>query len=257
MYNEQMVLPMRQDLVDKGVEELKSREDVDGFMLQLKEKKDSRAVIFINSVCGCAAGVARPAFVESLQDLSKEVLVATAFAGVDKVATENVRQYFTGVAPSSPSIGFFRGGSMVYFVDRLTIEGSDAECLKQYLMMIYKKFLGVSIDENVQLCSPQEMLEISVEEVSELLKNNKANVTFYDCRDVHQHKAGSLPHSECMTNELAEQLVSQVDLLKDTTMIFFSNHGESSLKTVSFFRKQGLGRCFSLRGGYEEWKKTL
>ena len=255
MYDENMVAPMRAELTEEGVRELNSQKAVDDFMDEVK-KKEAKAVLFFNSVCGCAAGTARPAFIASLRDLDKAILLATTFAGVDKEATDCARGYLEGVAPSSPSIAFFRGGDLVYFVDRLTIEGSDADILTDYLGSIYKKFFGSSIDHDLPITSPQEMLEVSVEEVKQWKNQGNRSVVFYDCRDISEHEQGALENSELMTNELAKQIIEQAQSLKDATMVFFSNDGQRSLQAVSFFRKYGLKGCLSLRGGYNAWKNA-
>lgn len=256
MYDESMVAPMREELVNEGVRELNSQKAVDDWMAEVK-KRDAKAVLFFNSVCGCAAGTARPAFIASLKDLDSDVLLATTFAGVDKDATDCARGYLEGVTPSSPSIAFFRGADLVYFVDRVTIEGSDAETLSDYLGSIYKKFFGSSIDPDFQIVSPKEMLEVSVEEVKRWKSQGTSSVVFYDCRDMAEHEEGALEDSEVMTNELAKQIIDQAPSLKDATMVFFSNEGQRSLQAVSFFRKYGLKGCLSLRGGYRAWKDSL
>lgn len=261
MYDEQMVLPMRRELSEKGVKELKSKAEVDDFMRKIGEKETTRAVVFINSVCGCAAGSARPAFVGSLGNLSKmkafggeKVLLATVFAGVDPKATESVRNYLPGVAPSSPSMAFFRGGKLVYFIDRQAIDGSEFSCLQKYIETVYQKFFDEEINEKIVLRSPKEMLEISCEELQQLLQKEGANWTIYDCRSPREHQTEALPQSALMTQELADEIIEKADLFQNTMVILYSNYGETSLRAVTFFKSRGLKKCFSLRGGFEEWK---
>ena len=122
-YSELMIRPMRDELVALGFEELRSAADVDEFMAA----KDESALLVINSVCGCAAGQARPGVRMALGGESKPTRLVTVFAGQDVEATTRVRSYFADIPPSSPSFALFKGGEMVFFVPRHRIEGRSAE----------------------------------------------------------------------------------------------------------------------------------
>jgi len=121
-YPEIMIRPMREDLTRLGVEELKTADAVDD---AVKNSKGTLMVV-VNSICGCAAGKARPGVALALQNDVKPDKVATVFAGADIEATERARSYFTGYNPSSPSIAILKDGELVYMLERYQIEGRDA-----------------------------------------------------------------------------------------------------------------------------------
>jgi putative YphP/YqiW family bacilliredoxin len=121
-YPEIMIRPMREDLTRLGVEELRTPEAVDD---TVKNSKGTLMVV-VNSICGCAAGKARPGVALALQHDTKPDKVATVFAGADVEATERARSYFTGYGPSSPSIALLKDGELVYMLERWQIEGRDA-----------------------------------------------------------------------------------------------------------------------------------
>jgi len=121
-YPEIMIRPMREDLTRIGVEELRTAEAVDDAV----NHTDGTLMIVVNSICGCAAGKARPGVALALGNEVKPDRVATVFAGADIEATERARSYFTGYGPSSPSIGILKDGELVYMLERWQIEGRDA-----------------------------------------------------------------------------------------------------------------------------------
>ena len=122
-YPEEFIQPMRQELTRLGVEELRTPEAVESAV------KDSTGtlMIVVNSICGCAAGKARPGVALALRHDVRPDKVATVFAGADIEATEKARSYFTGYAPSSPSIGLLKNGELVYMLERYQIEGKGPE----------------------------------------------------------------------------------------------------------------------------------
>jgi putative YphP/YqiW family bacilliredoxin len=122
-YPEIMIRPMREDLTRIGVEELKTAAAVD------EAVKNTRGtlMIVVNSICGCAAGKARPGVALALKNDVRPDRVATVFAGADIEATERARDYFTPYRPSSPSIGILRDGQLVYMMERYQIEGRGPE----------------------------------------------------------------------------------------------------------------------------------
>src|SRR5678809_1455638 len=124
-YPEFFVEPMRRELTQLGVEELRTPEQVD----QAVAAGSGTLMIVVNSVCGCAAGKARPGVALALGHQTKPDIVATVFAGGDVEATDRARGYFTGYAPSSPSIGILRDGKLVYMLERREIETRSAEMI--------------------------------------------------------------------------------------------------------------------------------
>ncbi len=136
MYSEELVTPMREELTTAGFSELKSPEEVEEFL----NKQEGTALVVVNSVCGCAAGSARPGVVESLDNDKKPERMATVFAGVDKEATDTARNYMLPYPPSSPSVALFKDGKLVHFVERHHIEGKPAEVIAQNLKAAYKEY---------------------------------------------------------------------------------------------------------------------
>jgi putative YphP/YqiW family bacilliredoxin len=137
MYPEQLVAPMRSDLTSAGFKELKTAEEVDQ---ELKEQKGTELLV-INSVCGCAAGAARPGIKWALQNSAKKpAKLATVFAGVDKEAVSKAREYTLPYPPSSPSIALFKDGELVHFIERHHIEGRNAQMIGQHLVEVFEEF---------------------------------------------------------------------------------------------------------------------
>jgi len=136
MYPEELVAPMRGELTEAGFEELKTPEEVDN---KLQNQEGSMLVV-VNSVCGCAAGSARPGVIQSLDNDQKPQQLVTVFAGVDKEATEQAREYMLPYPPSSPSVALFKDGKLVHFVERHHIEGKPAEVIAQNLKAAYNEF---------------------------------------------------------------------------------------------------------------------
>jgi putative YphP/YqiW family bacilliredoxin len=137
MYPEHLVAPMRQDLTVAGIKELKTAEDVDNL---LKNDKGTTLVV-VNSVCGCAAGAARPGVKLAINKSSvKPDKMYTVFAGVDQDAVKRAREYFAPYPPSSPSIALFKDGELVHFVERHHIEGRNAEMIAQNLIGAFEEF---------------------------------------------------------------------------------------------------------------------
>ena len=138
-YPEYLIAPMRGEMTDMGAREIRTSEAVDDVV------KNSPGVVMlvVNSVCGCAAGKARPGIAKALQNKNRPDLVATVFAGADIEATDRARQYFTGYAPSSPSLGLLRDGKLIYMMERSQIEVRNAEMIAEELTKAFD-----------QLCTP-------------------------------------------------------------------------------------------------------
>lgn len=122
MYPDLMVVPMREELVRMGVEELKTASDVDREL----GNQQGTALVVVNSICGCAAGRMRPALRTALQHRARPDRLFSVFAGQDVEATERARSYFTGYPPSSPSLALFRDGKLAHMMQRSDIEHRDA-----------------------------------------------------------------------------------------------------------------------------------
>ena len=136
MYPEQLVAPMRTDLTSAGFTELKTPQDVDA---QLKNK--GTTLLVINSVCGCAAGAARPGIKWALQNSSKKPdHLTTVFAGVDKDAVSKAREYTLPYPPSSPAIALFKDGELMHFVERHHIEGRNAQMIGAHLVEVFDEY---------------------------------------------------------------------------------------------------------------------
>jgi putative YphP/YqiW family bacilliredoxin len=130
-YMKQMVLPMREELTRAGFEELVSAEDVKQFM----ENVSGTTLVVVNSVCGCAAGLARPAATQAvLNSEKKPAHLVTVFAGQDKEATAIMREYFEGIEPSSPSMALLKDKKVVHFIPRHDIEGMPMEAVMQNVL---------------------------------------------------------------------------------------------------------------------------
>ena len=136
MYPEEITKPMRQQLVDAEFTELVSSEDVKNVL-----SKEGTTLVLINSVCGCAAGTARPGAIASIQGEGKKpVNVTTAFAGVHPEAVNAAREAMLPYPPSSPSIALFKDGELVHFVERHHIEGRSAEVISDHLKAVYNEY---------------------------------------------------------------------------------------------------------------------
>ena len=136
MYPEELVAPMRADLTNNGFTELKDAASVSNVLDSAK----GTSLLVVNSVCGCAAGSARPGAVGSLTGDKKPDNLYTVFAGQDKDATAKAREFLLPYPPSSPSIGLFKDGELVHFVERHHIEGRSAEMIADHLKLVYKEF---------------------------------------------------------------------------------------------------------------------
>jgi putative YphP/YqiW family bacilliredoxin len=128
-YPEIMIRPMREELTRLGAKELRTAADVN----QTLQNSQGTVMVVVNSICGCAAGKARPGIALALENEHRPDQVVTVFAGADIEATETARGYFTGYGPSSPSIGLLKDGKLVYMLERWQIEGKDAAAVSAEL----------------------------------------------------------------------------------------------------------------------------
>ena len=136
MYPAEVVAPMKEDLTTVGFEELTSPDEVDAVLTQ----KEGTVLVVVNSVCGCAAGNARPGVKAAIQNSKKPGKLTTVFAGVDKDAVEQARKYMLPYPPSSPSIALFKDGRLVHFLERHHIEGRNAEMIAENLKVAFDEY---------------------------------------------------------------------------------------------------------------------
>ncbi len=137
MYPEEFVAPMREELTNIGFRELQTSEEVDAL---LGSKSTGTTLVVVNSICGCAAGKARPAVAQALNHPARPDILATVFAGQDREATDRARSYFTGYPPSSPSIALLRDGKLVFMLERRDIEGRDSFSIADDLTRAFDQF---------------------------------------------------------------------------------------------------------------------
>jgi putative YphP/YqiW family bacilliredoxin len=134
-YPEILIKPMRDELTQLGVQETRTPEEVDAAV-----NSPGTVMVVVNSVCGCAAGKARPGIAMALKNAALPDKVVTVFAGADIDATDRARGYFKGVPPSSPSVGLLRNGELVYMLQRHQIEGRDAYQIAGDLQDAFNRF---------------------------------------------------------------------------------------------------------------------
>ena len=142
MYPEFLIAPMREELTRLGARELRTAADVDRTL----SETDGTVMVVVNSVCGCAAGRARPGVALALEHPVKPDVVATVFAGADVDATARARGYFTGYQPSSPSIAILRGGQLLYMLERRQIENQTAMDIANQLAAAFDRYCGAQND---------------------------------------------------------------------------------------------------------------
>jgi len=135
-YPEFLVQPMREELTRVGFRDLRTAGDVDAVV----GRSPGVVMVVVNSICGCAAGRARPGIAEALRHSQRPDVLATVFAGADIEATARAREYFPGVAPSSPSVALLEGGKLLYMMERKHIEIRSAEEIAAELRAAFEKY---------------------------------------------------------------------------------------------------------------------
>ena len=134
-YPEYLIAPMREELAVLGARECRTAAEVDAVV-----RTPGVVMMVVNSVCGCAAGKARPGVAIAFQHAHRPDILATVFAGADIEATDRAREYFTGFPPSSPSIGLLRDGKLLYLIERRDIEQRSAEAISDMLTLAFDKY---------------------------------------------------------------------------------------------------------------------
>ena len=136
MYPEEIVIPMKEELTENGFQELLTAEEVEATLNQ-----EGTSLVFINSVCGCSAGTARPGVLMAVAGSSKKPeRLTTSFAGFDVEAIKNIRQHLLPYPPSSPSIALFKDGRLVHFIERHHIEGRSAQMIANNLKNAFEEY---------------------------------------------------------------------------------------------------------------------
>lgn len=136
MYPPELTAPMAAELENAGFTSLKSVEEVD----QVLNNQEGTTLLMVNSVCGCAAGSARPGVIHALQNEAKPDRVVTVFAGVDFDATKRAREYLLPYPPSSPSVALFKDGQLVHMIERHHIEGRPAPLIAANLLAAFDEY---------------------------------------------------------------------------------------------------------------------
>lgn len=135
MYPEDLVLPMKAELTDKGFQDLTTPAEVDSAL-----KQSGTTLLVINSVCGCAAGAARPGVLYSLTGEKKPDHLVTAFAGFDTDAVAEARRLLAPFPPSSPAVALFKDGELVHMLERHHIEGNPAGAIAANLQAAFEEY---------------------------------------------------------------------------------------------------------------------
>ena len=141
-YPEYLIAPMRNEMTEIGARELRTAGAVD----EVVKNSNGVVMMVVNSVCGCAAGKARPGIARALQHQNRPDVLATVFAGADIEATDRAREYFTGYGPSSPSIGLLRDGKLLYMMERSQIESRSAEMIAAELTSAFDRYCARDTD---------------------------------------------------------------------------------------------------------------
>lgn len=136
MYDEELVAPMRQELTQIGVQELRTAQEVDDVI----QNTEGTVFVIVNSVCGCAAGQARPAINLALSNKILPDKIVTVFAGQDNEATAQARSYFAGYPASSPSMALLKNGELVHILERRHIENNAAETIANHLISVFEEY---------------------------------------------------------------------------------------------------------------------
>ncbi len=244
MYDENMIRPMRQEMIDGGFREARTGEDVDAVMAE-----PGTSLFFVNSVCGCAAGVARPGILGSLKSDTLPDRLVTSFAGNDVEAVNRAREAFAGYAPSSPCAALIRDGQVVHMVERHDIEGHSAENVSKVLESVYAKFCGPEIDENAEVFDPMAALECTVQDVQSKLGLDE--VAVLDVREPWEIQGGMIEGAIAVDQNKAREIIEKWP--RDREIIVYCEHGNRSIQAAQFFQSYGFANVKSMAGGYAQW----
>jgi putative YphP/YqiW family bacilliredoxin len=246
MYDPAMVQPMRDEVVNAGFEEAKTAEDVNAIV----NSNPKSTLFFVNSVCGCAAGTARPGAVEAMNAAIKPERIVTGFAGNDVDGVNAMRELMVGYPPSSPCFALFRENKLVHMIERTDIEGQSAETIGNILKTAFAKYCGESIDDSAAIFNPMADLVLSAE-TAKAMYDGDDKPAMLDVREDYEIEAGSIEGYQKVTNELAQEIISTWP--KDRSIVVYCQHGVRSVQAVQYLRGQGFTNAYSLEGGYDAW----
>jgi putative YphP/YqiW family bacilliredoxin len=217
MYDQSMVEPMIKELTDHGFESLTDANSV----TEKLEKMSGTALVVVNSICGCAAGSARPGIVKSLENSIKPENLYTVFAGQYSEATNTARNFFHGFTPSSPSIALMKDGQVIHMLERTDIEGNDANSIAGTLSTAYNR--------HCETITP----ETTIETLSERFPDFSAKII-----DLCGTTAGALSSiSGKPTQELIYAIEDILDAEPDIIPVSFTPEGAAKFK--EFREKEG------------------
>lgn len=249
MYDPAMVQPMRDELTQGGVTELKTAEEVK----QALEAKEGTSVVLVNSVCGCAAGAARPGYLSSLSSEVKPEGIYTVFAGVDKEAVDEARSFFAPYPPSSPSIAVIREGKVVHMIERSGIEGNDPGTISKVLESAYAKYCGPEVDESAEIFDPEASMDMDVQDVKAAWESGEA--LLFDIRPEEEASMARIEGVEILDQDMATQIIQKES--KDRMLIFHCHHGIRSRQAVKYFQQYGFSNAKSMKGGIQAWSEKV
>jgi|SaaInlStandDraft_1057018.scaffolds.fasta_scaffold76272_2 putative YphP/YqiW family bacilliredoxin len=249
MYDPAMVQPMRDELTQGGVVELKTSQEVKDAL----NKAEGSSVVLVNSVCGCAAGAARPGYLASLDGEVKPQGVYTVFAGVDREAVDEARAFFAPFPPSSPSIAVIRDGKVVHMIERSGIEGNDSGNISKVLKSAYSKYCGPEVDESVEIFDPESSMDLDVEEVQKALESGEA--LLFDIRPEEEAAMARIEGVEILDQDKATKIIQEE--AKDRLLIFHCHHGIRSRQAVKYFQQYGFSNVKSMKGGIQAWSDKV
>jgi len=249
MYDPAMVQPMRDELTRKGVKELKSAQEVRKALGQ----QTGSCVVLVNSVCGCAAGAARPGYLASLEGEVKPEGIYTVFAGVDREAVEEARSFFAPYPPSSPSIAILRNGKVVHMIERSGIEGNDPGMISKVLQSAYAKYCGPEVDGKARIFDPEEAMDMEVQEVKKAWESGEA--LLFDIRPEEEAALAHIKGVEILDQDKATRLIQEEP--KDRLLVFHCHHGIRSRQAVKYFRQYGFSNVKSMKGGINAWSREI
>jgi putative YphP/YqiW family bacilliredoxin len=240
-----MISPMREEMTNAGFREARSSEEVDRAFSQ-----EGATLFFVNSVCGCAAGIARPGVVASLEHSTAPKSLVTAFAGNDQEAVSRARELLAGYPPSSPCAAIVRDGQVMHLVERHHIEGQSAENLARILKSVYDKYCGAEIDESAEIFDPVAASQISQDEARERLAANQ-DIALLDVREAWEIGSGKIEGAVEVDQAKAQEIIQTWP--REREIIVYCQHGQRSLQATQFFQNSGFENIKSLAGGYAAW----
>lgn len=240
-YDPKLVQPMRDEMIAAGFTEARTPEAVDAALNSGAET----VLMFVNSVCGCSAGVARPGMAAAIAHPLAPKVKITAFGGNDKEAVSRMRDHFIGYPPSSPCAGLFRDGELVFMLERHQIEGNTATNVQKIMESAFERYCGAEMDLSKPIFDPVEAFLIDASALKPLLGTDA--VTVLDVREDSERQAVPVQGSIPVTNELANEIVASWD--KSRKLVVICQHGTRALSAAQFLRNQGFADSWSLRGG--------